>query len=104
MKERLHQFHHKDMQARYYQIEAIDAVFAALTRPKIHPLVCIPGGGGKSFIISEIIRRVIQQWPSQRIMSLVHVKELIAQNSKTLQRIWPEAPYGIYSAGLKSKQ
>lgn len=92
------------MLARYYQTEAIDAVFSALARPKIHPLVCMPGGSGKSFVISDIIRRVVQQWPSQRIMSLVHVKELIAQNSKTLERIWTEAPFGIYSAGLKSKQ
>ncbi len=32
-----------------------------------------------------------------------HVKELIEQNYKTLLRIWPAAPAGIYSAGLDRK-
>jgi DNA repair protein RadD len=36
-------------------------------------------------------------------MMLTHVKELIEQNAKTLINIWPLAPVGIYSAGLKQR-
>jgi len=32
---------------------------------------------------------------------VTHVKELIAQNANVMMKIWPEAPLGIYSAGLK---
>lgn len=35
---------------------------------------------------------------------ITHVKELIAQNAEELYKLWPEAPIGIYSAGLKLKQ
>ena len=42
-------------------------------------------------------------WPTQRFMLLTHVKELIAQNVEALFEIWPNAPVGIYSAGLKSR-
>ena len=34
-------------------------------------------------------------------MQLTHVKELIGQNYKTLLRMWPQAPAGIYSSGLR---
>jgi DNA repair protein RadD len=93
------------MQPRYYQTEAENSIMNYFaTHGKGNPLVCIPGGGGKSFIIASLIRNIIQNWPNQRILSLVHVKELISQNSNTLKRIWPSAPYGIYSAGLKQKE
>jgi DNA repair protein RadD len=35
-----------------------------------------------------------------RVLMLVHVRELVAQNAQALLRLWPQAPVGIYSAGL----
>ncbi|MBX6324341.1 MAG: DEAD/DEAH box helicase, partial [Rhodospirillaceae bacterium] len=43
---------------------------------------------------------VLAQWPDQRILIVTHVRELIAQNYAELVRLRPEAPAGIYSAGL----
>lgn len=43
-------------------------------------------------------------YPGQRFIMLTHVKELIAQNYRSLVRQWPVAPCGIYSAGLGKKQ
>ena len=38
-----------------------------------------------------------------KILAITHVKELIEQNSAELKAVWPLAPSGIYSAGLKSR-
>jgi DNA repair protein RadD len=35
-----------------------------------------------------------------RVLMLVHVRELVEQNFMELKRAWPDAPVGIYSAGL----
>jgi superfamily II DNA or RNA helicase len=46
---------------------------------------------------------VLAQWPDERIVILTHVRELISQNFAELLRLWPEAPAGIYSAGLNRR-
>lgn len=66
---------------------------------KGHPLLEVPTGGGKSLIIAEFIKRA----PGARILILTHVKELIDQDMKELLNQWAEAPAGIYSAGLNSR-
>ena len=58
---------------------------------------------GKSICLAEFMRLVCQWWPGQKLMLLTHVKELIAQNAAKLKELWPEAPLGIYSSGLKKK-
>jgi DNA repair protein RadD len=50
------------------------------------------------------MKRVLQHWPTQRFILLTHVSEIIKQNANVLLTAWPEAPLGIYSAGLKQKQ
>jgi DNA repair protein RadD len=90
---------------RPYQNEAHDSVFDFFASHKTgNPLVAMPTGTGKSLVIGKLITTIMQSWPNQRIMTLTHVKELIKQNSDKLAEIWPVAPYGIYSAGLKKKQ
>jgi len=90
---------------RNYQHYALDQLFAYFASGKHgHPLIAMPTGTGKSLVIGEFIRRVMQQWPNQRILALTHVKELIRQNSDKLVEMWPSAPYGIFSAGLKQKE
>ncbi|AXC34306.1 DNA helicase [Escherichia phage Halfdan] len=92
------------MLLRWYQDEAINSIkdyFEAGNDG--NPVVALPTGTGKSIVIAEFIRRVFMAWPWQRVLMLTHVKELIEQNAAKLVQIWPGAPIGIYSAGLKAK-
>lgn len=88
------------MELRPYQRAAIDAVYAYFGSKSGHPIVVIPTAGGKSLVMASFIREVLERWPDQRILIVTHVRELIAQNFAELLRLWPEAPAGIYSAGL----
>lgn len=90
---------------RDYQRAALDALPGWFAANKTgNPLIVVPTGGGKSVIISELIRETHASWPDERIMVVTHVKELIDQNHRALLRSWPEAPAGIYSAGLKRRE
>lgn len=101
------------LELRYYQEEAVESLFTffnehggsdAAGKPvKANPLVCLPTGTGKSIVIGEFIRRAMMRHPGTRVFMSTHVKELIKQNAKKMQEIWPLAPLGIYSAGLKSR-
>lgn len=92
------------IELRWYQTEAINAVFSFFRRRTGHPLVVVPTGGGKSVIIAEFLRIALQEWPDQKIVCLTHQKELVEQNEKHLLNVWPSAPAGVFSAGLKRKE
>ena len=64
----------------------------------------MPTGTGKSIVIAMFISRVMQQFPNQRILCMTHAKQLIKQNSDKLAEVWPTAPYGIFSAGLRKRE
>lgn len=89
---------------RDYQEASIDFLHKYFTEKSGSPIIALPTGTGKSIIIAEFIRRSFSQWPGTRIMMLTHVKELIGQNYDTLRNVFPTAPVGIYSAGLKRKE
>lgn len=94
------------MKARPYQDEAIQSIFdyfASHPDPDQNPVLAMPTGTGKAVVIALFIKRVMQAWPGQRIMMLTHVKELIEQNADKMRQVWPQAPLGIYSAGLGEK-
>jgi DNA repair protein RadD len=89
---------------RYYQQEALDAIYNFfLTGQKGNPLIGLPTGTGKSVLPAAFIHGIMKQWPNQRFLMITHVKELIEQNANVMLKVWPEAPLGIYSSGLKSK-
>lgn len=89
---------------RDYQFESIQSVFDYFEAGgKGNPIVCLPTGTGKALVNAGLVTRIVKTWPSQRILCLTHVKELIDQNEKKLQAFWPQAPSGIYSAGLRRK-
>lgn len=98
---------------RWYQEEAVDELFnyfgthggtAADGRPiPANPLIAMPTGTGKSVVIARFLQRVFAQFANSRVVMGTHVKELIDQNAKKLVQAWPNAPVGIYSAGLGSK-
>ena len=92
------------IQLRQYQRESLDALYAwFLANPTGNPLLVLPTGAGKSLLIAALIREALESWPSTRILMATHVKELIQQNAQRLISVWPEAPIGIHSAGLKKK-
>jgi DNA repair protein RadD len=88
---------------RPYQRASIDALYDYFMRESGNPLIVLPTGTGKSVVIAEFIRGVFEAWADSRVMMLTHVRELIAQNYAALVRHWPDAPAGIYSAGLGRK-
>lgn len=58
---------------------------------------------GKSLCIAGFTREAIAAYGDTRVLVLTHVKELIQQNFMAMLRAWPEAPAGIYSAGLSRR-
>ena len=85
---------------RPYQQAAIDAIYGYFAGRAGNPLVVIPTAGGKSLVMASFVEGVLRAWPDQRILVVTHVRELIAQNHAELIGLWPDAPAGIYSAGL----
>lgn len=92
------------VESRWYQLAAIKSIFDYYESGKTgNPLIALPTGTGKSIVIARFIEQVLKSWPNQRIMMLTHVKELIIQNANKLKEVWPTAPLGIYSSGLKQR-
>lgn len=95
------------MKLRDYQREAVDSLYRYFgehpTDVDRNPVLAMPTGTGKAVVIGGFTQEVITQWPSQRILMGTHVKELVEQNADKLLQIWPQAPLGIFSAGLKEK-
>lgn len=88
------------MQLRSYQRESIDALYGHWEEGGGNALLVIPTGGGKSLVIATLLRELMTSFPLMRIGMITHTKELIAQNFAELLRVWPQAPAGIYSAGI----
>lgn len=93
------------MKLRDYQREAVDACFEFLRRGNRAPLIEVPTGGGKSAILGEICRVVVEEMGA-RILVATHRKELISQDEKAILRVWPGGKdrVGVYSAGLGRKE
>lgn len=90
---------------RDYQLEARNSIFKYFAAHKEgNPVVVMPTGTGKSVVIADFLYCVFQWWPGQRFLVLTHVKELIEQNFEKLVSMWPQAPAGIYSAGLNKRE
>jgi len=89
---------------RPYQQDAITAIYGYFQSHKGNPLVVMPTASGKSLVMAAFIEGVLKAWPDQRILIVTHVRELIAQNHAEMIGLWPEAPAGIYSAGLGKRE
>jgi len=87
---------------RDYQRAAVDAVWAYWRRGGGNALVEVPTGGGKSAILGQLAREVVEA--GSRVLIATHRRELIEQDAAACRSVWPEAPIGIYSAGLGSRQ
>ena len=88
---------------RPYQRAAVEALYDYFSASSGNPLVVMPTGTGKSLCLAGFTREAIAAYGDTRVLILTHVKELIQQNFMTMLRAWPEAPAGIYSAGLSRR-
>ena len=87
-----------------HQEKAIENLYTFFKgNPTGHPVIEAPTGAGKSLIQAEFIRGVLAKWPRQRILCATHVRELVQQNHAEMLGQWPDAPAGVYCAGLKSR-
>lgn len=91
------------MALRDYQQRAITMLFIWLRYNAGNPCIVAPTGSGKSWILAGLCREIMTHWPQSRILVLSHVKELLAQDAEKIMLAWPEAPLGIYSAGMNSR-
>lgn len=89
---------------RPYQSNTIHQLYDWLRSNTGNPCIVLPTGSGKSIIIAMLCQDSITNWPNTRILMVTHQKELIRQNSEKLRTLWPNAPIGIFSAGLKRKE
>lgn len=92
------------IRARDYQYDAVEALWKYFSERTGNPIVAMPGGTGKSVVIALWCALVLSYYSGQRIQVLTHVQELIEQNHKRMMEVWPQAPAGVYSAGLGRKE
>ena len=89
---------------RDYQRRAIDMTYDWLSNNAGNPCLVLPTGAGKSHIVAAMCKEIVQGYSDTRILMLSHQKELIGQNAEKMRLHWPNAPLGIYSAGMNKRQ
>jgi DNA repair protein RadD len=90
---------------RVYQRRALDlGVYDYFAHNGGNPVISLPTGSGKTHVIAQLAREAIENKPDCRIVVLAHVKELLRQNHDKMLVVWPEAPVGVYSAGLERRE
>lgn len=87
-------------QPRDYQEQAVENVVEYWAGGGGSALVVQPTGSGKSLTMAHLGSRLFREFDGTRIVVLTHVQELVEQDAEEMQEFWPEAPIGIYSAGL----
>jgi DNA repair protein RadD len=85
---------------RDYQRDSIDSLHRYWQDGGGNGLIVLPTGAGKSLVIAALCQEMLRDYPALRIGMITHVRELISQNMKELLALWPEAPAGVYSAGI----
>lgn len=91
------------LQERWYQTQAEQSIYDYFAHKQGNPVLALPTASGKAVVIAKFIKNLLQKWPNQRIVIATHVKELVQQDYNKIIDAWPDAPAGIYSAGLKQR-
>lgn len=88
---------------RDYQAEAIEHCWQAIADGMRAPLLIEPTGSGKALIIASLCEQANEFDPTVRIVILTDSQELVGQNFAEFIGLWPNAPAGVYSAGLNRR-
>lgn len=89
------------MPIRYYQREAIDAIFAYWQEDEAgNPLVDMATGTGKSLTMATLTQELVEGWAGLRVFNVAHREELVEGNFKELLSVAPFIDAGIYAASL----
>ena len=67
-------------------------------------MICLPTASGKTVVFSALIKRLLHDYQGVSVLILAHRKELITQAESKLLAVWPEAPVGVYAAGLGRRE
>lgn len=89
------------MQLRWYQKQAVEAIWDYLRTKDGAPCVVLPTGSGKTPVIAELCRQVVA-WGGRAVV-LAHVKELLQQTVDKLSLFVDPEIVGVYSAGLNER-
>jgi len=89
------------MPLRWYQQACLDKMLSSLETSDT--VAQLPTGAGKSHIIAELIKIIAGEF-GMRVAVVAHVKELLEQNRRVLHDEWPDAPSGLWCAGLGEKK
>lgn len=90
-----------DYTLRPYQEDVLRTIWEALPTDQFI-LIQAATGSGKTICFSELIKRLLSQWPNIRIGILAHRRELITQAQDKLLKVWPDAPIGIACASVSN--
>ena len=84
------------MDLRWYQKEAVYAVWSYWAKGKMHPVIELPTGSGKSLVLASLAWKIADG--GGRVLVATHRKELIEQDAKALTDLRPDArgQVGIY--------
>lgn len=86
---------------RDYQAATIRAVREHLADPSSGDgAASLPTGSGKTVIFSSLVRDWVES-DGLRVAIVAHRFELLEQAEAKLRRVWPDAPVGVVSSGLK---
>jgi len=88
---------------RYYQQDSTDAIFNYFFVKKGNPIAVLPTGSGKSLVQAMIVKKLLEDYPGQRVLLATHQQELISQNFDEITKYIPLVDIGIYSAGLNRR-
>jgi len=90
-------------QDRWFQDEGVSAGFNSLEKGN-YPVVAMPTGSGKSVVLCKLADEILSKNPIGGVLVLTHVKEIIEQNTDSLERHFEGYPVNVYSAGLGRRE
>ncbi len=90
------------IELRNYQKAAVNGFWSYIKNTPGNPLLELPTGSGKSYVIAKIIQDTLGL--GYRVLVLCRQKELILQNRAAYEAFSGDTASGIYCAGLSKKQ
>jgi DNA repair protein RadD len=92
-----------DYTLRPYQEEVLKVIWDAIPTDQFI-LIYAVCGAGKTIIASELMKRLLIQWPNLRIAFIAQRSVLITQTKDKLLKVWPDAvdKIGIASKGVEN--